>query len=166
MDGLFYLQQLATYHMTSDEPEELIIPNERIEEIKVGWWIVYMRTASNKIFKTRYGEQKTEVKLHSSIGRIQDFFVHIAELYVTSMDNRLFAQGDRASYSSYHTFSADYPVMTELDISEQKKILPGVVQIVPRYDGGYMLITQKSNPLNIYRLLKKEVFLDLEIIHL
>ena len=162
--GSFFLQRLGTYELSS-VPEELTIPNERIEEVKVGWWFVYMRTLSNKIFKTRYGQPKTEIKLHSSIGVIRDFFVHIGELYVTSYDNRLFAQGARELYSEFHTFSVNYPVMTEIDISEQSKNIRGIVQIVPRYDGGYMIISRITNPLDIYRVLKKEAFIDLKIIH-
>jgi hypothetical protein len=57
--------------------------------------------------------------------------------------------------------------MTEIDISAEMSILPGgCVEIVPRYDGGYMIISQKSNLLDVYRMVQKEKFIDLEIIHL
>jgi hypothetical protein len=164
--GDYYLQQVATYDDTNT-PSKLEIPNERIMVVKLGWWAVYVRTESNKIFKTGYGGEYTEIQLHASIGRIKDFFVHIGELYVTSDDNRLFAIGLTQSYTSYHSFNGDYPVMTEMDISAQTCLLPGgTVEIVPRYDGGYMIISQKFNPLDVYRMVKKEKFIDLEIIHL
>ncbi len=103
--------------------------------------------------------------MHPSVGRILDFSVQVEALFVVGQDNRLYAYGEHETFALYHAFSQSYPTMTELDVSKQKStVIGGNIQVVPRYNGAYLIVSKPVHNLDLYRVLNKRGFIDLEII--
>ena len=125
---------------------------------------------SNKIFKVG-GQSKSynvpvEIPMNENVGKILDFCVQVEELFVIGNDNKLYAYGEYKSFKGDHSFTTNYLVMTELDISKQKSaVIGGSIQVVPRYNGAYLIVSKPSHNLDLYRVLKKRGFIDLVIIH-
>jgi hypothetical protein len=157
---------LASYTRNA-APFLVTINDETVVEAKLGWWTMFVKTASNKIFKasvTTEGATFSEIKLHPYVGKIRDFYVNIDELYLVGQNDKLYVQGTRTS-GSIHSLRKDYPEMEEYKIDSQRNTLIGshIHQIAGRYDGAYLILSKPTKTIDLQRILEKQGFIDLDI---
>ncbi len=101
----------------------------------------------------------TPVELHQNLHVVKSINIVVDDLHVLSTDNRLFGYGQ----NSYRVLGIDSDCSTMREIVVDRPGDSQIIEIYSSYIGSYLLLGKPSEHMNVYKILKRDGFVDIDI---